>query len=278
MKHLILLILIISGYQSLAQKTNAELEREISTLKSNQEIRAYWTKLHQDDQSVRGKVTEEQRETDRENIKKMLLLFKYHGYPLAFSYGNKSSSSDQNNFTPNIILTHNKVLTINEFIFPILKQAYVEGKANEFWYIHNLRGMTRARYGRDFHAKTKENIPLFYEKLSPFVEDSISYDIEKIDSLFRDYDLELSKIVGSKLIFSKKTKRIRHNIYKTKTGKIYWQKVYPDGSFNFPQEIYLDQENNCLRYTLLDEVIKNEVVVKSIELIQIENKTVVNKN
>ena len=68
MKHLILLILIISGYQSLAQKTNAELEREISTLKSNQEIRAYWTKLHQDDQSVRGKVTEEQRETDRENI------------------------------------------------------------------------------------------------------------------------------------------------------------------------------------------------------------------
>jgi len=268
MKYIILCILAISGHQSLAQKTNAELESEISVLKNDQEIRVYWTKLHKDDQSVRGKITDVQRDTDRGNIKKMVLLFKFHGYPSGFSYGDKPSSSNQNNFTPNIVLTHNKVQTVNELIFPILKQAYLEGKANEFWYIHNLRGMTRSRYGRDFYKKTKENIPLFYEKLSPFIKDTICYDLEKIDALFKEYDLKLSEILNSKLIFSKKKKRIRHNMYKTEEGRIYWQKVYSDGSFNFPQEIYLDKENRCFKYLLLDEEIKNDVLAKSIDSFQ----------
>ena len=255
MKYLILLFIITSGNESLAQKTNLELESEISALTNNQEVKEYWIKIHKDDQSVRGKVTDLQRQIDRENIKKMVLLFKFHGYP--------SSSSNQNNFTPNIVLIHNKVQTVNELIFPILKQAYLEGKGNEFWYIHNLRGMTRSRYGRDFYTKVKENIPLFYEKLSPFVKDTICYDLEKIDSLFKEYDLRLSGILNSNLIFSKKKKRIRHNIYKTEEGRIYWQKVYSDGSFNFPQEIYLDIENCCFKYLLLDEEVKNEVLIKS---------------
>jgi len=256
---------------SLAQKTNLELDSEISALKSDKEIREYWIKIHKDDQSVRGKVTDVQREMDRENIKKMILLFKFYGYPSGFSFGNKPSSSNQNNFTPNIVLTHNKVLAVNELMFPILKQAYIEGKANEFWYIHNLRGMTRARYGRDFYTKTKENIPKFYEKLSPFVKDTITYDLEKIDSIFKEHDLKLSEILNSKLVFSEKKKRVRHNIYKTDAGKMYWQKVFSDGSFNFPQEIYLDKENHCLRYHLLDEVIKNDVLVDSINIFQTEN-------
>jgi len=260
MKHFILFLITISGYMSLAQKTNLALELEVSALKTDQEIRDYWIKLRKDDQSVRGKVTDEQREIDRENIKKMVLLFKFHGYPSGFSYGPKLSSSHQNNFTPNIVLIHNKVPAVSELIFPILKQAYVDGKANEFWYIHNLRGMTRARYGRDFYPKTKDNIPLFYEKLSPFVEVTISYDLEKIDSIFNEHDLKLSEILNSTLVFSKKKKRIR---YKTETGRMYWQKVYPDGSFNFPQEIYLDKQNNCLRYLLLDEEITHTVFEKS---------------
>lgn len=165
MKYLILFVIIISGYPSLAQKTNLELESEISALKSDQEIRVYWIKIHKDDQSFRGEITDKQRDMDRENIKKMVLLLKFHGYPSSFSYGTKSSSSNQNNFTPNIVLIHNKVPAVNELMFPILKQAYIEGNANEFWYIQNLRGMTRARYGRDFYTKTKENIPKFYEKL-----------------------------------------------------------------------------------------------------------------
>jgi hypothetical protein len=263
MKYLILLFIIISGSLSFSQKTNKALESEISGLTNDQEVKEYWIKIHKNDQSVRGRITDSQRQMDRENIKKMVLLFKFHGYPAASSYGHKSSSSVQNNFTPNIILTHNKVQEVNELIFPIIKQAYLDGKGNEFWYIHNLRGMTRSRYSRDFYTKTKENIPLFYEKLSPFIKDTISYDLEKIDSLFKDYDLNLSKILNSTLIFSKKKKRIRHNIYKTEEGRMYWQKVYSDGSFNFPQEIYLDKENHCLKYLLLDEQISNKVLMKS---------------
>ncbi len=264
MKYLILFVIIISGHLSSAQKTNLELESEISALKGNEEIKDYWVKIHKADQSVRGKVTDVQRDIDRENIKKMVLLLKHHGYPSGFSYGNKASSANQNNFTPNIVVTHNKVRTVNELIFPILKQAYLEGKASEFWYIHNLRGMTRARYGRDFYTKTKENIPKFYEKLSIFVEDTISYDLEKIDSLFNNYDLELADILNAKLMLSKKKKGIRHNIYKTEAGNMFWQKVYTDGSFNFPQEIYLDKEGNCYRYLLLNEKIKNDVIVNSL--------------
>lgn len=251
MKCILLLFLINVCSFTLAQKTNQELEKEISALTSPQDIKNYWIKIHEDDQSVRGKITDIQRQIDRENIKKMVLLFKFHGYPV--------DSSNQNNFTPNIVLTHNKVQTVNELIFPILKKAYLEEKGNEFWYIHILRVMTRARYGRDFHKKTKENIPLFYEKLSPFLKDTIDYNLEQIDSLFEEYDFKLGEILNSNLIFSKKKKRIRHNIYQTKKDKLYWQKVYSDGSFNFPQEIYWDNTNNCFRYKLLNEEIKDKV-------------------
>lgn len=271
MKYLILFFVTISGCMSLAQKTNLALESEIAALSNNQEVVDYWTQIHKDDQSVRGKVTEKQTEVDRENIKKIVLLFKYHGYPTGFSYGDKTTSTNQKNFTPNIILTHNKVQAVNELIFPILKQAYVEGKANEFWYIHTLRVMTRSRYGRDFYKKSKENIPLFYEKLSPFVEDTVSYDIVRIDSLFEAHDLKLNEILTAKVLFSKKKKRIRHTIYRTEEGKMYWQKIYPDGSFNFPQEIYFDKKNECLRYLLLNEEIKNAVLVNHLNSAQIEN-------
>lgn len=101
---------------------------------------------------------------DRQNIKKIVLLFKYHGYPTGFCYGCNVKSRDQNNFTPNIIVTHNLVRAVSEFIFPIL------------------------------------------------------------------------------------------------------QKIYSDKSFHFPQEIYFDKEKNVLKYVLLDEVIKNEILLENITI------------
>ena len=55
-------------------------------------------------------------------------MFKHYGYPSGFCYGCKLKSPVQSNFTPNIIITHNKVTDVNEYIFPILKKAYVKDK------------------------------------------------------------------------------------------------------------------------------------------------------
>lgn len=266
LKNAFTLISLLLSVFTFGQKSNSELEKEISSLKGATEISSYWNKLHKNDQSVRGKKTVESDIMDRQNIKKIVLMFKYHGYPTGFCYGCNIKSRDQNNFTPNIIVTHNLVRAVSEFIFPILQKAYEEGRANEYWYIHNLRGMVRDRYGRDFYEKTKENIPLFLEKLNPFVNKEISYDLDKIDQLFDEYDKQLNSILTSKLIFSKKKKGIRNNIYQMENGKLFWQKIYSDKSFSFPQEIYFDKEKNVLKYVLLDEVIKNEILLENITI------------
>jgi hypothetical protein len=266
MKNTFTLISILFTLLVFCQKSNTELEKEISSLKDSTEIRSYWNQIHQDDQSVRGKVTVEAEKMDRQNIKRVLLMFKYHGYPNGFCYGCKNKSIQQNNFTPNIVITHNRVTEVSEIMFPFLQKAYEEGKANEFWYIHNLRGMVRKRYGRDFYEKTKENIPLFIEKLNPYLKKDISYDLDEIDILFNEYDKKLNSILTSKLIFTKKKKGIRNNIYQIENGKLFWQKSYSDNSFNFPQEIYFDKEKNVLKYVLLDEEIKNEILIKNIEI------------
>ncbi|MCA6362106.1 MAG: hypothetical protein IM638_03660 [Bacteroidetes bacterium] len=268
MVKLLCIVFLTIPFLSFAQKSNSELELEIKALKDKSAIENYWTKIHEDDQSVRGKVSEKQKVTDRQNIKKVILMIKYHGYPTGFCYACSSNNSgSKNNFTPNIVITHNTVNEVNEYIFPILKKAFDEGVANEFWYIHNLRGMVRARYGRDFYEKTHDNIPKFIEKLEPFINDSISYDLTVVDSLFNSHDINLRLIITAEKIFSKKEGRIRHTIYKTKEGKLYWQKVYPDGSFNFPIQIYFDRKINALKYVLLDDVISNDVLVKNSKLI-----------
>ncbi|SHO62814.1 hypothetical protein A8938_2335 [Algoriphagus zhangzhouensis] len=270
MKKLLFVILLIPSL-GFGQKANSELEFEIKSLKNKSEIENYWTSIHKDDQSVRGKVSDEQRQMDRQNIKKMVLMFKYHGYPSGFCYGCNPKSEFTNNFTPNIVITHNLVNEVSEFMLPILNKAYNDGIANEWWYIHNLRGMLRARYGRDLYEKTKENIPQYLEKLKPFVKDSISYDLSIIDSLYENYDRNLNSILISDRIFSKKQGGIRHNIYKTKEGKLFWQQVYSDDSFHFPIEIYYEPKSNQLRYGLFDDVVINEILVNNIPKITSEN-------
>lgn len=262
-----LMAIVLTSHTTFTQQSNEALTREISELKTLQEISNYWNQIHLADQSVRGKVTEAAQIVDRENVKKIFLMCRYHGYPSGFCYGCSPTSPDQNNFTPNIVVIHNRVSKVNELFLPILKKAYEDGKANEFWYIHNLRGMVRDRYGRDFYEKTQQNIPLFYDKLAPFIQDSLIYDLELIDALNKEYDENISKILNSELVLSKKKKGTRNNIYKTTDGVLYWQKLYPDGSFNYPQEIYFDKENGCLRYALLNEEIKTDILVKNVKTI-----------
>jgi hypothetical protein len=261
MKYLFQIVLIIP-IVVFGQMSNDEIESEISSLNDSKQLQEYWISLHKKDQSVRGKFSETQTKVDRENLKKMVTLIKYHGYPSGFCYGCVAPTTG--NFTPNIIVTHSTVRLVNEFVFPILKEAYNEGKANEFWYIHNLMGMVRSRYGRDFYEKKVENISKFYEKLEPFVAKKVQYDLVVIDSLYKVHDKELNEILTSTLIFSKKQKGIRNNIYKLNNGKLYWQRVYTDGSFNFPQEIYFDDKKG-LRYVLNNEIIDDITLIKNLD-------------
>lgn len=262
-KNLLLCLLFISSY-SYSQKTNEELEKEIISLKTDEEIKEYWNNIHRADQAIRGKVFDGQDKIDLENLKKVILMVKHHDYPYGFAF----TDGDKNligyrNFTPNIVTTHNSNPYLKEFIFPILKKAYDEDLANEFWYIHNLRGMTRVRYGRDFYEKKVENIPMFYNKLNPFVKKEINYDINIVDSLEQKYKNEIKQILSLNKSFSKKKKGIRHNIYKMNSNTYYWQKVYNDDSFNMPQEIYYNEKNKSFYYKLLDEEIIESIIVKN---------------
>lgn len=244
-----------------AQDTISAMEQAILKLKTPQAIADYWNKLHERDQAVRGKVNREQRLSDQENMKAMLLMLKHYGYPTGFCYG--CGLGDLNNFTPNIIMVHNRVRSVNEFIFPIIKRAYDEGLVNKFWYLHSIWGMARARYGRDLYEKKEENIPLFHEKLAPYTGKAVNYDVSVIDSLFQQEDAAMEMILKSDLIFEKKKDRIRHYVYKTTAGNLYWHRVYPDDSFFFPQQIYFNAEKREFCYGIDNAVITHEVIVKN---------------
>jgi hypothetical protein len=260
MKHLVLCLGVCLSFPAFAQKSNSVINAEVAGLHSEEEIRQAWIQIHKTDQSVRGKVSEKQTLSDRENLKRMVRMLYHHGYPTGFCHGCNPNAENQQNFTPNIVITHNKVTEVSEYLFPILKQANKDGLANEFWYLHNLRGLVRQRYGRDFYEKTAENIPLFEEKIAPFVQDTLAYDLDHIDSLFAHHDRALQTILEAEVLLNKKAEGIRHKVYRTAEGKLFWQRIYSDGSFNFPVEIYVETATQTLRYVLLDETITHEVL------------------
>lgn len=55
LKNAFTLISLLLSVFTFGQKSNSELEKEISSLKGATEISSYRNKLHKDDQSVRGK-------------------------------------------------------------------------------------------------------------------------------------------------------------------------------------------------------------------------------
>ena len=252
---LFILFIFIHNWAT-CQLTNEELDREIAALKSENEIQNYWNKIHKIDQSNRGRNVDKLK--DVENFKRVILMIKHHGYPTGFCYGCNSPDSAKNlNFTPNIVFTHQSSMYLREYYFQIFLKAYNDGKANEFWFLHNVRGLTLGRYDRVFYEKKVENLKSNLVIMEPYLNKEITYDISKVDSLYMLHWKESNLITNSILLYSENIKiyyfldlfaRDKINIYEL-NNEYYCQKLFSDGSFCMPQKIIYDKNLDTINYS-----------------------------
>ena len=201
---------------------------EIENLNTPEEIDAYWKKIKNLDQSKRGKNSSDS--LDNENFKKVLAMIKNHGHP-------------KNNI-PHIIFTHQSSCEVMEYYFPIFHKGFLAGKADTFWFLHNVRGMYRCRYARDCGDLTSENYLKVLKQLDEVVlSNQLSFDIENVDSLYQETMNNINSITAAPIIES--WMNVSKDIYNLHivNEQFYLHKIWRDKSYGYPQKISKDTSN-----------------------------------
>jgi hypothetical protein len=212
-----------------------DLGDQIRHLKSGSDVECMWELISTPDQAHRGLNTVDS--IDNLNFKRMVLLIQYHGYP-------KSS------IVPNMVFTHQRSAYVREHYFRILQDAYNDGNADEYWFLHNVRGMHRERFGFDLLQPTTTNYEQLLSRLSPFLNDSLTYDLAPFDPLFSTYITDVQRITNSPANHrwvNKEGDRISiHSV----DDKLYLFKLWGDGSYGLPQQIRSDKSTG--KYTFVE--------------------------
>lgn len=200
------------------------------------EVEEYWETMHYIDQSKRG--TETDVQADNDNFKKVILMIRYHGYPTG-------------SLIPNLIFTHQRSTYVREHYFPVFYEAYKNGKADTSWFLHNLRGMFRDRFGCDLIKDRKLNagdVDTLLSHLKPFISGEIDLTITKFDSLYTSYIHDINKIKqGNRLYKWSSSDGTTHSFYRL-GDKLYYLKEHADKSGPFPQLIIADADVKTYRY------------------------------
>ena len=239
--YLILLLLSI-GIQSYSQN----IEQEIINIKSPEEINQYLLNIKSLDQSNRRLNSVDS--IDNLNFKKIILLIKNHGYP-------------KGSMIPNLIATHQRSLYVNEYYLPVFYNAYKTGQSDTTWFYHVLRGVHRGQFGRDFvrnRGIMDSDVDTMMKRLSPYLNKKANLSIEKFDSLYKKYISDLHNITSSQVIYNwKNNENDSYFIYKYKE-KLFYYKLYSDGSSRLPQEIRYNKTSRRYEYI---NVIKNDYLL-----------------
>lgn len=199
-----------------------DFDNEIKSLDSDEKISAYWNELKVSDQLFRGLETKDS--IDNLNFKKAITLIKYHGYP-------------KGSYIPNIIFTHQRSAYVREYYFPIFHKAYLDGYADTSWFCHNVNGMHRSRYERDYVNTDSKNYHLVLGRLNQWINKDLSYDLSPFDSLYQSYLDDVNRIIATTPIYKwKSPNNSVISIYEI-NGIQYFHKMWADSSYAMPQII-----------------------------------------
>jgi len=232
MNKIITFILIVVTFIGHSQ----DVENEIKNLKSSDEVTKYWQDIKSLDQTNRGLNTNDS--IDNINYKKVIYLIKYFGYP-------------KGSMIPNLIVTHQRSRNVNEYYFPIFYQAYKAGQADTSWFFHILRGIHRTRFGRDFVRGRKiepKDVDTIVKRLSPYTNTEVDLSTNKFDELFNKYVTELKNITSSEIVYRWSTPEKDLLFFYRYQNKLFYLKIWNDGSCGFPQEIKFNQDKNQYEY------------------------------
>ena len=208
------------------------LEEEIRHLPKDR-VTLYWQTIMHDDNDHRGRNTIDS--LDNVNLKKTILMIRYHGYP-------------KGNVTPNLVFTHQRSDYVREHYFPIFLDAYLNAKADTGWFMHNVLGLHRGRFARDLVQPDVSNYQTVLARMSPWVPQEVSYDLAPFDSLFTTYVRDVKRITSGEPIKQWRTKENDRITWYRVDGTLYTYKFWRDGSYSTPQAIFHDPPSGRYRY------------------------------
>ena len=219
---------------ALSQCTCAQsLEEEIRDLPSDDWVTLYWQLIDKTDQAHRGLRTIDS--LDNDNFKRTILMIRYHGYP-------------EGNNTPNRVFTHQRSAYVCEHYFPVFLDAFLNAKADTFWFMHNVLGLQRGRFARGFVEPDVSNYKTVLARMSRWVPKEVSYDLTPFDSLFTTYMRDVKRITGGEPVKQWRTKDNDRITWYRVDGMLYTYKFWRDGSYSTPQAIFLDPSDERYRY------------------------------
>lgn len=228
----------IGFFVAVSLHTSAQsLEEEIRDLPSKDWVTLYWQLIDQTDQAHRGRHSIDS--LDNLNFKKVILMIKYHGYP-------KGST------VPNQVFNHQRSAYVREYYFPIFLDAYLNGKADTFWFMHNVRHLHYDRFAGDLVDPDAGNYRTVLDGLAPWVSDSRSYDLTPFDSLYSTYLRDVHRITDTPPVHRWVTPENDHVSWHRVDGVLYFFKLWHDNSYAMPQPIAYDRDSDT--YQFLREV------------------------
>lgn len=210
------------------------IEREIQLLSTDEQIATYWQGIFKEDQAYRNVNTNDS--IDNLNFKKVILMIKYHGYP-------------KDNITPNVVFTHQYSNFVCEHYFPIFYDAYVNGVADTFWFMHDLRRLHRGRFGRDLVQPDTSNYQQVLERMAPYLPDTIDLGIEIFDSLFFAYKQQMESVVSTHPVKQWETDFYGpyHCLLYYVNGQYFLHKRWTRDAI-LPQRVFYDQASGHVHY------------------------------
>ena len=209
------------------------LEQEVRSLKRPEEITAYWQTIKETDMAHRGLNTVDS--LDNLNLKKVVLMIKVHGYP-------------KGSLIPNLVFTHQRSAYVREHYFPIFLEAFLNAKADTSWFMHNVLGLHRGRFGRDFVEPNAGNYRTVLDRLAPWLSDSVSYDLAPFDSLYRTYLRDVHRITGTPPVHRWVTPDNNHMYWYKVDGVLYSNMLWFDNSYAMPQPIAYDRSSDTYKF------------------------------
>ena len=204
-------------------------QSNIDILKSEDQILAYWNEIRRLDQSKRGRSSSDS--LDNDNFKKVIYMINNHGYP-------KRSN------IPNMVFTHQSSCGVLENYFPIFHDAYLSGDADTVWFMHNVKGMHRCRFGRDWVQPNQSNYMEVLARLDEKVLSNIrNFDLRNFDLLYDEHIKEVAKIRSGELLNRwENDSNDTLKLYKSHEN-YFLEKIWRDGSSHFPQKVIVDKRS-----------------------------------
>ncbi len=236
MKYIILLAFL--PLVSFGQIDSTDIFKEIDGLRGFLQIRAYWEKIHLEDQEYRGGKQSDYR--DNINLLSATRMIEKHGYPLEDRFQEFKK-------TPFNVWRNNTNFSAKQQAFTIMNMALNEGEIRRDDFVTDLEDLFLLKYGRQMIDAVNSD-PDYMRNLMKDLKVNVkrAFDYKSMVESFNDQNL-VKRTMKSKLIGKWNDENEPYQIFQRQNGKFYFDKDISSGSYPI-YELSLINKNDETRF------------------------------